>query len=86
MELRERFFFSLYTPFSLWPQNLKSVFIGDPLTEFSIEKYKKVKGGWIMALKNLNSRLEAEQLKSKEVFLPKRNFKTKKGESIYLAS
>ena len=38
-----------------------------------------------MALKAVKNREEAEKLKSKAVFFPKKKFKTKKGEFIYLA-
>ena len=68
-----------------WPQNLKNIFIGESLSEFAIKQYKQVKGGWIFSLKTINNRIEAEQFRSKTVFLPKKKFKTKKGESIYLA-
>lgn len=72
-------------PQASWPRILKNIYIGDSLSVFSVKQYKQVQGGWIFALRSVKNRERAEKLKSKAVFLPKKNFTAKKGELIYLA-
>ena len=68
-----------------WPQNLKEIFIGDSFSCFPITKYRPHKKGVIFELQSCRSREKAESLKGELVFLPKKLFKSKKGEALYLA-
>ena len=73
-------------PFNIkaeWPQPLREIFIGE--SAFSVKKYSHHKEGIIFELENCHSRQEAESLKAQFVFLPAKNFKSNKGEEIYLA-
>lgn len=66
-----------------WPQPLKEIFIGNQV--FPVQKYSPHKEGIIFKLKDCDTRQSAETLKTQSVFLPKKLFKSKKGEAIYLA-
>lgn len=76
----------LVLPFNVkaeWPQSIKEIFIGN--SSFSVKNYRYHKKGIIFQLNNGQSRQEAELLKFQPVFLPKKLFKSKKGEKVYLA-
>ena len=66
-----------------WPQPIKEIIIGE--SAFPVQKYSFHKEGIIFKLQNCETKLSAETLKAKPVFLPKKLFKSKKGEKIYLA-
>ena len=66
-----------------WPRPLKEIIIGT--TVFSVQNYSLHKEGMIFKLDNCQTKREAEALKSQAVFLPKKLFKSRKGEGIYLA-
>lgn len=69
-----------------WPNPVKEIFIGDSTSKaFSVKKYSPHKKGMIFELDNCQSRQAAEKLKFQSVFLPKKLFKSKRGERIYLA-
>ena len=66
-----------------WPHSIKEIIIGD--TVFPVQKYSAHKEGMILKLDHCETRSSAEALKGQPVFLPKKLFKSKKGENIYLA-
>ena len=66
-----------------WPHPIKKIIIRE--SALSVQKYSFHKEGMIFKLQNCDTRLSAEALKAQPVFLPKRIFKSKKGERIYLA-
>ena len=65
-----------------WPKALSSIKIGKKI--FSIEKLSIHKQGFIVKLKDCNTKKSADQLKSQPVFLSKDYFSSQKGNEIYL--
>jgi len=66
-----------------WPCPIKEIIVGESV--FSVQRYSFHKDGVIFKLQNCETRLSAEDLKAQPVFLPKKLFKSTKGETIYLA-
>ncbi len=66
-----------------WPHPLREVIIGGAV--FSVQKYSPHKNGLIFQLEGCQTRPAAEALKAQAVFLPKKLFKSAKGERLYLA-
>ena len=65
-----------------WPQGISSIKIGERF--FLMEYYSSHKQGFIVKLKGCDTKEDADQLKSKPVFLAKEDFISAKGEDIYL--
>ena len=81
--IKGEIFIRPFNPQASWPSGISSLKIGDQ--DFSIEHYSSHKQGFIVKLKNCDTKESADQLKALPVFLSKEYFKSKKSEDIYLA-
>ena len=66
-----------------WPALVTKIVIGSKT--FLVDSYSLHKQGMIFKLKSINTKAQALALKGELVFLPKKLFKSPKGEEIYLA-
>lgn len=66
-----------------WPHPIKEIIVGESV--FLVQKYSFHKEGIIFKLQDCETRLFAEALKTKPIFLPKKLFKSKTEGKIYLA-
>ena len=81
--IRGEIFIRPFNPQASWPLAISSLKIAEQI--FCIEHYSAHKQGFIVKLKNCDTKKSADQFKSQPVFLDKKYFESKKGELIYLA-
>ena len=81
--IKGELFIQPFNPQASWPSGISSIKIGEQI--FSMEYYSKHKQGFIVKLKNCDTKESADRLKSCLVFLAKEYFISKKAENIYLA-
>ena len=65
-----------------WPKDIKTLQIGEQ--NFELERHSPHKNGFILKLRDCDSKVQADQLKFQEVFLDKNLFQSKSSNSFYL--
>ena len=81
--IKGEIFIRPFNPQSHWPSKLSSLKIGDHV--FFPKTCSAHKQGFIVKLKDCDTKEKADQFKFQSVFLDKKDFISQKGENIYLA-
>ena len=69
-----------------WQNKVQTLYLKSPegFIPFEVEYLKEISGAFVVKLKNLNDRTQAEKYLDQEIFLPATEFHSVEGENVYL--